>query len=477
MTITKTTLGQRLGLPVLRLRWAALGDLRSRYWQVFKFSWDNRKTLTPPPLTEDEAAFLPATLALQHMPVSVYSRRLAFLLMAMVLMFIIWALVGKMDIVVTGQGKIIQGGRSKAIASVEVAKVSQLYVQEGQYVAQGAPLLELDSRVVASDYEKSHSDFKLAALQVARSRALLKAMEINQSPQLVVQDAFPADLLRDAKSHLVAQWNDFSSRRGKLKDDMARYGGILPLLKKRAEDYAVLMKTQDVSEHAYLEKKREYLDVEGQYNEAKNQLAILETEFRKNAQDALNEAQKVVGSSFQDMSRAKVHQDLLLITAPVSGTIQQLAVNTVGGVVPAAQTLMFLVPDGAPIEFEAYVENRDIGFVKEGQVVAVKLDAYDYAKYGLLSAKVTHISRDAVDPSTGGAPARDSAGAEGGAPKNPMYALRITMDQTFMDVEGRRVTLNPGMSGSIEIKTGDRFIYEYFLSPLIKHTRESLSER
>jgi len=179
------------------------------------------------------------------------------------------------------------------------------------------------------------------------------------------------------------------------------------------------------------------------------------------AYDALTEGDRAAAASHQDAIRSAAHSRLLKLTAPVEGTVQQLTIHTVGGVVPAAQPLMQIVPKENRVEVEAFIENKDVGFVQEGQSAAVKIDAFDYTKYGTISGKVVHVSRDAIQDEKQGL----------------IYSTKVALDKSSILVNGREMPLSAGMSVRVEIKTGDRRIIEYVLSPLIQHKRESLNER
>jgi hemolysin D len=159
--------------------------------------------------------------------------------------------------------------------------------------------------------------------------------------------------------------------------------------------------------------------------------------------------------------RSDAHSKLLKLTSPVDGTVQQLTVHTIGGVVPAAQPLMMIVPGNGPVQVEASIENKDIGFLEEGQHSEVKIDAFEYTKYGTVPALVTHVSRDAIQDDK----------------KGLIYSVEVTLDRSTIMVNGRDLPLSPGMSVNVEIKTGERRIIEYVLSPLLQHRRESLNER
>jgi hemolysin D len=243
-----------------------------------------------------------------------------------------------------------------------------------------------------------------------------------------------------------------------------------------------LAKDRDVSVHSYLEKEQDRIELQGKLDDVKTQLASLTTETAKTAQDDLYQATRIWSGAVQESNKAFAHREQLRIVSPVDGVVQQLSIHTVGGVVPAAQPLMLIVPSVHTVELEAYVENKDIGFITEGQSAQVKIDAYDYTKYGALSAIVSHVSRDAVDFSgngTGQLVGKESGSNKDGAPgsKGLMYAVKVSLQNPMMLVDGKNRPITPGMSASVEIKTGERRIISYALSPLITHAHEGLSER
>jgi len=465
----------------------ALKELFRRYKDVFAYWWERRDQIKMPDLKEDEAHFLPAALSIQTAPVSPAGRLVARILIALLLVLFIWSVLGKLDIIANGQGKIIAGGYSKTIASVEVAKVVGLYVEQGQSVKAGDLLIELDSRGVQSEESKAEGDRQLALLQMERSKALLNALANDKTLSLTSKLEVPAiklvegvtpDQYQNAVVHLDDQWRDYVAKRARIISQIKRFGDALPLATRKAIDYAELVKQRDVSEHAYLEKEQARIDLLGQLDDAKAQLTSLTAEIRKSTQDELFQATRIWSGAVQDVSKAFAHREQLRITAPVDGVVQQLSVHTIGGVVPAAQTLMVIVPDRRIVELEAYVANKDIGFLREGQNAQVKIDAYEYSKYGTIRAMVTHISRDAVDFSAGGAgQAVTPAGNNSADIKSLMYAVKVSLQQSDIWVDGKKMPLFPGMSGSVEIKTGERRVIEYFLSPLITHGHESLQER
>ena len=445
----------------LKHRWQAWADLWRRYRDIFAHFWAQREAITPPSMQAHEAEFLPAALSIQNQPVSPAGRWVARILMGLVLFALVWATLGKIDIIANGQGKIIAGGYTKTITSVEVASVSGLHVTEGQSVKAGDLLIELDPRMTNSEHDKAEGDRQTALLQAARSRALLDALMRGVSPTLPPIDGVQPQLWQSAKAHLQDQWQDYLAKKTRLAGEIRGLQEAFPLAVQREADYEQLALTRDVSQHAWMEKKQARIDLQRQLDDAKNQLAALTAEARRTAQDALNDAQRIAAASAQEARRASAHGDLLKLYAPVDGTVQQLTVHTLGAAVPAAQPLMQIVPQQGDVELEAFIENKDVGFVQEGQAAQVKIETFEYTKYGTIEGKVSHVSRDAIQDEKRGL----------------IYSVKVLLSQNSIHVDGKDMLLSPGMSGSVEIKTGERRVIEYVLSPLIKHARESLRER
>lgn len=456
-------------------------ELWQRYKAHFTHFWQRRHEITLPDLLPHESEFLPSALSLQMAPVSPVGRWLARILMGLLLTVLLWSTIGKMDIIVNASGKIIPSDRVKAIATTETARVDKLYVQEGQSVRAGDILVELDTRMSDHERDKAIGDRDVARLQIARSRALLASIAANQLQPMGSLDGIDPNRVLDAQHHLESQWQDYRMKRSRLDGEIARYSKQLPLVARRAQDYKILAKAHDVSTHAWLEKEQERVELEGKLVDATNQRNALVAETQKTAQDQLNDGLKFAASSDQDAQRAVAHSDLLKLTAPVDGTVQQLIVHTIGGVAQAAQPLMVIVPKQNQVEIEAFVENKDIGFIEAGQIAAVKIETFDYTKYGMLTGRISHVSRDAIDP-TGTAAMdtlqnKDKLKKDQDRPKGALYSVKVLLDKSIMNIDGRDVPLTPGMSASIEVKVGTRRIIGYFLSPLIQHTHESLGER
>ena len=168
-----------------------------------------------------------------------------------------------------------------------------------------------------------------------------------------------------------------------------------------------------------------------------------------------------IESLTRELVKAEQHHKQQSITAPINGTVQQLQVHTVGGVVQPAQALMQIVPEDGQVEVEAWVLNKDIGFVEEGQIAEVKVDTFNFTKYGIIDGTIKNISDDAVSDEEHGL----------------RYLANVQIEKNWMQIDKRQVNLSPGMGVAVEIKTGQRRLIEYFLSPLLRFTQESIRER
>ncbi len=210
------------------------------------------------------------------------------------------------------------------------------------------------------------------------------------------------------------------------------------------------------------------------------QLRRAKATFGKNAATQLSEAQEKTGLAREDVTKSTRRQEYQQLRAPVSGTVQQLVLSTVGGVVQPAQALMIIVPDDAAVVIEANIMNKDIGFIHEGQTVRVKLEAFNFTDYGIVPGIVESISRDAIDMSQGGGQGgsqgqRDSQGKS--MPQGLVYATRIRLQQRTIRVRGRDQIIGPGLAVQAEIKTGERRIIDYLLSPIAQTMDEAGRER
>jgi len=455
---------------------------------------------------DPEIEFYPAALEVLETPPSPVGRAIAAVIIAFFVIALAWASIGSVDIIATAQGKIVPTGRTKIIQPLEAGVVHLIHVQDGQMVKAGDVLIEIDSTINESERTRLHEEFITAALDVARLRAVLNSGNNFLPPE----DATPSQIATQ-KSLLTNQLDEIHAKLTGLDRQIAQNQGNLaavsatikkltqsiPLLEQRSKMHQYLSgkgygsKLDTLSTQQDLVEHKQELEVQkGRLAEATAGVASLqeqrkqaESEFKHTNLDKLAEAEQKSASLHEQWLQASQKFRLQTLTAPVDGTVQQLAVHTEGGVVTLAQTLLAIVPADSHIEIEAMVSNRDIGFVRPGQDAEVKVDTFNFTRYGLLHGSVVSVSQDAIMRDTHEEKSADkkTIGAENetSEPQGQelVYMARIALNQTQMDIDGRMVNLTPGMAVTAEIKTGSRHIIEYLLSPLRKHTQQALREQ
>ncbi|MCF8152445.1 MAG: HlyD family type I secretion periplasmic adaptor subunit [Burkholderiaceae bacterium] len=477
----------------ITLRLQAVFDLLRRYATIFSHAWKVRKELDPPQRLPHEAQFLPASLELQETPVSPAPRVIAWLLMSFALLALLWAIFGRMDVVATAHGKIVPNEGSKLIQPMETAVVKAIHVIDGQAVKAGEVLVELDATQAHADSTRTTNDLVTARLQAARARALLAALATGKLPRIERAEDIGAGIGVERTTQeqriLDGQYGEYQARIARIEAEIAKREAerrstqeivkkleqTAPIARQRAEDFKGLVAKNFISKHGYLEKEQIRIEQEADLeteksrlkelaaaiDEARSQRNSLTAETRRTALDTLNEAEQKATGYGQELLKSDNRGRQMRLTAPVDGTVQQLAVRTVGGVVTLAQVLMVIVPKDDALEVEAFLENKDIGFVNEGQEAEVKIETFPFTKYGTIPARLIHVSHDAIND--------DKRGL--------IYSTRARLQRATVLVDGKTVHLSAGMAVSVEIKTGKRRVIEYFLSPLLQYGSESLRER
>ena len=484
-------------------------DLLSKYRAIFQAAWAHRAELAGPTRLADEAAFLPAALSLQDTPVHPAPRRFAFGLMLLFVIALVWSIFGKVDIVAMAPGRIIVSDRTKVIQPLEASVVRKVLVKDGDRVQAGQVLVELDPTIASADKASVQEQSNAAASEVYRTRILQQLLLNKQQTIDIARDLEPYLALNSLKigktgssipdlgilstetvqAQLRSEWHDIRARLAKLDAEAARrraeiqtvmasiakLQATLPMAQTRETDFKNLVGEGFISSHATQDKTRERVELERdlatqQARLAEAQSTLAESEqaraaFKAETQRLLSDRHALAASKLQQLTqegtKASQRERQTQLTAPVAGVIQQLAIHSVGGVVTSAQPLMIVVPDTTQVTAEISIANQDIGFVNAGQMAEVKLETFPYTKYGTVKAKVILVTADAVTDEK----------------KGSYYPATITLAQRDMLIDGKRVNLSPGMNITAEIKTGQRRVIEYLLSPVQRAGSESLRER
>jgi hemolysin D len=382
-------------------------------------------------------------------------------------------------------------------------------VHDGQAVKAGETVIELDPTINEAESKHYQSDLVTAELDVARLQAELEDGDpltnfrppADAPPDLIaVQRKFLLDQIAEHQHKLAVLDRQRQQKEAEHETAEAAIGKLeasLPVMQERLEIRKTLYEHTTGSKANYLELLQAFVEeqheLEVQKRKAVEAMAATaaideqrkETteQFRRERYGDLVDAQRKTKGLNEDVVRARHRAALQVLTSPVDGTVQQLAVHTIGGVVTPAQSLMVIVPSDSHLEIEAMIENRDIGFVHAGQEAQIKVDAFNFNRYGLIGGRITSVSPDAITRDKPGNKGKADQGLDAendsSEPSNQelVYAARVALDQMQMQIEDRVVNLSPGMAVTVEIKTGERHIISYLLSPLLKFKQEALRER
>jgi hemolysin D len=457
----------------------------------------------------EELAFLPAALEIVETPPSPIGRTIAATIILLFCAALVWAWWGTIDIVASATGKIVPSGRTKVVQPFETGVVRLIRVEDGQPVKAGDVLIELDPTVNTAERDHLHNDLIAERLNIARLRAALAG---GNDP---VADFTPPDgadpalvgtqrevLLNQVAEHrakiaaLARQQLQKEAEQSTTAATIHKLETLIPVIQPRVDIRKTLMDKQLGSTLTYFETLQLLVEQQEELGVQKSRLreaeaaaaAIRETsrqavaEFRRTVSDELAKTEQKANGLAQDLIKAEQKTRLQRLTAPVDGVVQQLAIHTVGGVVTPAQALLVVVPSDSRLEIEAMVSNRDIGFVQSGQEAEIKVDTFNFTRYGLLHGEVLSVSQDAIvrdqpqDRSNDRGPGTQNDTSEPrGQELN--YSARISLDRIKMQIDDRMFNLSPGMAVTVEIKTGSRTILSYLLSPLLRYRQETLRER
>jgi hemolysin D len=458
-------------------------DLLARYVAVLTTAWSMRAELAGPKRLADERAFLPAALALQASPPHPAPRRAAIAICALFVIALVWSVIGRIDIVAVAPGRIVVAERTKVIQPLDTSVVRAIKVSDGDHVQRGQVLIELDATAASADRNNVAEQLATAQAESQRARALLTALDGRRGPGL------GEHLSAQTRALIQAEWADIDARIARLDAEIARRQAetatlqaalakledTLPLARQREADIQGLAAQGFVAGHAGQDRTRERIELErdlatqaARIREAHAALAESQhaktaylAETRRALNDRLAQAKLKMTQLQSEGAKTAQRERLAQLTAPVAGTVQQLAIHTAGGVVTPAQALMVVVPDSASITAEVVLDNKDIGFVRPGQSAGIKLETFTYTRYGTVPAVVKSVSADAVNDEKKGA----------------VFTVTLELAKHSLDIDGQQIRLAPGMNLTAEIKTGQRRVIEYLLSPLQRRVGESLRER
>jgi hemolysin D len=475
------------------------------------FSTKRTPRLVSPAIRDRE--FLPEALEILETPISPIRSALMLTICGFASCAILWACVGKVDIIATAQGKIQPVGQTKTAQPLEAGKIVAIEIRDGQHVRAGDVLIRLDPSEALRDEAALTDESVALAAEASRRRAALDAAA-HRDAALAPPDgsAFPADVwerqslvltsdlarLASEVAGLEAKRSEKLAEREGLKKEIAAQQRLIETLKERVDmreelfERKVEAKASVIDARQTLEAQETSLatlesrlsQVEAELGVAARAIDSAYSAFTSDNAEKLAEVERQIGETRQKLAKARLKIDHLDLKSPIDGTVQGLTATTLGQVVASGDQLMQIVPERPALEIVAYMPNSDIGFVGEGQTAVVKVDSFPFIDYGTLNAEVTRVAQDAI-------PLEDAARLEQnpidgrGAPafgggqrtQNLVYPLTLRLERATVPVDGADVRLSPGMAVTVEVKTGSRRIISYLFAPLAGVFATAMRER
>ena len=433
--------------------------------------------------TKDRHEFKPLLIELEDSPTSPLARWLLWTLVMFMLLIVLWLYFGKVDVVVSGEGKVIPSGEIKVVQPIEAGVIRKILVREGQLVKKNQPLMEIDRTVTETNLDSKESNAKLLNIEIRRLQALISNTRVdfsqfNDIDKLVVKTQESLfNMIREShrkeieliKEQILQVKEQINSK----KSDLYR---IKQLYVRAIDKEKKLLKVLDlISNKDYEAIQNQVLEYKEQKNmksheidalnskliELKKQIVLREKEYKSKLLQELTEKRKELTVLNAEIQSIKFQNTKQVIKSPVDGYIGKLLIHTEGGVVTPAEKLMTIVPKNAPLIFKATVLNQDIGFIKKDMNVSVKVNTFNFQKYGLIHGKVIHVSDDAIENEQLG----------------PVYEVLIKPEKYYLEYRGEKFYIQSGMSITAEMKVGKRRVINFFIYPLIKYLDEGMSVR
>lgn len=439
--------------------------------------------------------FKPILAEIEERPTNPLGTYFLWTIISLMVVVLLALFLVKIDVVVAARGKIIPIGDVKVIQPLETGVITKIHVKEGDYVKKGDILLEIDPSVDTADLEGKERNLHYSRLSMDRINAVLGEKDFSpagksRSSEIVTaqmthyqaqKDVYDSTLKEKEKEALENQ-----SALESFKKEIETIRQVLAITLEDEKRQKALVEIGTLADNRYREKVKERMNLERERDAKEGQARQLETKllrisdeiqtFKSNFREELLSDYSTNlherNTLEAEVSSLKFKQGKRFIVAPVSGYIHLLPVKTIGGVVTTAQPVVGIVPEGTPLEVNATVMNKDIGYVKEGQACVVKVDTYDFQKYGTLEGRVEIINPYSMEEKENKENNKEAQNESGS------YPVRVKMmAETLKTKNGDIYKVKPGMSVTAEVNVGKRRVIEFFLFPIIRYLDEGLKVR
>lgn len=457
--------------------------------QKFKLFEMSQNTVSP-------IDFSPPLLRLQDSAPNPLGRKVLWALLILLAALLLWAILGRLDIVAVAEGKLIPESYVKIVQPAEAGIVKDILVREGEAVKAGQVIMRMDALVADADAKSIDNEYQRKRLTLRRIEAELsgKAFKTEADDQPIMAEEIAAQY-RANRNALEAALAEERSRLIRARQDLAAAEQIkhkltetLPHYREQDKAYEKLVKEGFAGSLMGSDKRRERVEKEQELqtqlyliesakasmHQSEKKLAQIDSDYRRQLHTERNDIQGQADKLAQEVTKQAHKQALLELKAPQDGVVKDLATHTIGTVVQPGTVVLTLVPQEETLRAEVWVSNEDIGFVRQGQPVKLKFAAFPFQKYGMAEGMVRHVSADAADTSSGNGNTQTDPSRK----NQPLvYKALVELSRMDLSMDGKRFVLSAGMQTSAEIRLGDRTVMEYLLSPVRKAWHEAGRER
>lgn len=432
--------------------------------------------------TDDTHEFKPLLAEIENEPLHPLGRMIFWVIVSVIIFLGGWMYLGEVDVVVTARGKVIPIGEIKILQSLTTGVVSKILVKEGDHVSQGQVLMEIDPsstepELVSKEENAKQLELELSRLDAQFNQKAFEPIAEGYSPELVAiqQKLYAANMMR-SQQQVQAKKDELRQVNEQRAEAHAGYNRILYLLDIAKGKFTSLEPVRDIiSKEQYAQAESEWRSYEGNLIEAEHrskellaatqriisEIIVIQEIERDKILSEISEKQNNINYLFADIEKTTFINTRQQLVAPVSGFINKMLIHTIGGVVSPAEKLIALVPDDSPLVVSVLVQNKDIGFISQDKEATIKVDAFNFQKYGTIPGRVSHLAKDSIEDKELGL----------------VYELYVAPLKTSLLVEGQQAPMTTGMTVTAEIKVGKRRIIEFFIYPLIKYLDEGISVR
>lgn len=402
------------------------------------------------------------------------------------IIFLLWAFVTNLEEVSVAMGEVVPQGKVKVIQHLEGGIITNIHVKEGETIRKGSSLVQLD--LGTGGVNKEELEVRLDGLLLNRARLMAEANTKDlELPQKIVE-ARPG-MARSVRQSYEARLRDLNSRRSVLKDKLLQKElGVqelesklsstkrnLKLTQRRFRMSASLLKDKLTSKMDHLQLEAEVEKFQGEIttlmssipkakastSESHSKIAEEETAFQREAREELGTVEQSMAQTYELLAKATDQGIRALIKSPIDGVVKNMTYNTIGGIVSAGEPLMEIVPIGENLVIEARLNPLDRGYVEEGQAAVVKINTYDFVRYGGLDGKVLHVAPDSTTSPEG----------------ETYFQVVVQTEKIYLGEKEGVYVITPGMEATVDIHTGVRSVMEYLIKPVLKMRHEAFRER